>query len=93
MNNIYLHYKCDDLYPDVSSECVMSVYVVKSIEKKQGVFMSLHISDYDTGIAEYRIERIEDGFTKEELLHIDGIPESIMRCYLDYRRDCNFITC
>lgn len=71
----------------------MSVYVVKSMEKKQGAFMSLHISDYDTGIAEYRIERIEEGFTKEELLHIDDIPESIMRCYLDYRRDCNFITC
>ena len=40
-----------------------------------------------------QLERIEDGFTKEELLHIDDIPESIMRCYLDYRRDCNFITC
>ena len=57
----------------------MSVYVVKSMEKKQGAFISLHISDYDTGIAEYRIERIEDGkiVFETSCLHSQGMTPTV----------------
>ena len=45
---------------------------------------------YIIGIVDLKLERIEDGFLKEELLNIDDIPDWLMERYLSYRRETSF---
>ena len=46
--------------------------------------------EYIIGIVDLKLERIEDGFLKEELLNIDDIPDWLMERYLSYRRETSF---